>query len=62
MKIKKSKKLEIIEPIAIIPETVEGPTNVSRKEIGKLAIDYSSESLNDMARKINEIIDYINAL
>ena len=31
-------------------------------EIGKLAVDYPSEGLNDMARKINEIIDYLHAI
>lgn len=26
-----------------------------------LSIDYGREDLNDMARKINEVIDYLNA-
>ena len=29
--------------------------------ISPLSVDYPSESLNDMARKINELIDYLNA-
>jgi hypothetical protein len=28
--------------------------------ISKLAIDYPSEGLNNLARKINEIIDHLN--
>ena len=58
---RKTVKLKIIEEPTVIIEAVE-PVKESKKEIGKLAIDYSSESLNDMARKINEVIDYLNAV
>ena len=30
-------------------------------EIALLSIDYPNEGLNDMARKINEIINHVNA-
>ena len=42
-----------------VEEKVEVP---KKPEIGKLAIDYPHEYLNSMAKKINEIIDYLHAL
>lgn len=36
------------------------PSFVVPTPIEKLAIDYSSEGLNNIARKINEIIDRLN--
>ena len=60
-KLKKEIKKEVKEDVPIeIPEEI--PIEVPKIEIGKLAVDYSSESLNDMARKINQIIDHINAI
>ena len=64
-----------IRPIdqAVVPEgheivcTPDGsefavvPVRKERQLISILSVDYPSESLNDMARKINELIDYLNA-
>lgn len=44
-------------------EILESGTEViyTKPEISKLSLDYPSEGLNDMARKINEIIDRLNS-
>ena len=34
--------------------------STANKQIATLSVDFSSESLNDMARKINEIIESLN--
>lgn len=36
------------------------PTTDTKPFIALLSVDYSSEPLNDMARKINEIISHLN--
>ena len=59
VKIKKAKEPEIIiEPVFVKEPVIE----IKKEVVPKLAIDYNSEGLNNMARKINEIIDYLNAL
>lgn len=52
--IKKAKKVVIAE------ESVPEPIVVSAPSIALLSIDYPSEQLNDMARKINEIINKLS--
>jgi hypothetical protein len=44
-----AKKSDLIEIVPIVHTT-----------ISKLAIDYPSEGLNNLARKINEIIDHLH--
>ena len=58
----KKKKLKITEPIEVKMEDFPQELPSKKVEIGKLAIDYPNEGLNDMARKINELIDYLNAI
>jgi len=41
-------------------EIVEVDTTTETPTITKLAIDYPTEGLNDIARKINEIIDHLH--
>ena len=50
-------KVDEIEELEIVPIVTEPVMKIQ-----PLAIDYQSEQLNDMARKINEIIFTINAL
>lgn len=50
---RKKVKVVVDEPVAFVP--VESP-----QDIAPMAVDFPSESLNDMARKINEIIQFIN--
>jgi hypothetical protein len=38
-------------------EIVDGPSTPIHTPIAKLAIDYPNEGINDIARKVNEIID-----
>ena len=54
---KKNKKKEV-EEVEIVEQTLV----VIPTPIDKIAVDYPSEGLNNMANKINEIIDVINAL
>ena len=44
------------EDIETSHEVVEAIINT---RISKLAIDYTNEGINDIARKVNEIIDYL---
>ncbi len=46
--------------IPIILHPPEEETNI-KHQIAHLSVDYSNEGLNNMARKINEIIEHINA-
>lgn len=50
------------KPITVkaLKETVVALVQVVPTPIEKLALDYTSEGLNNMARKINEIIDRMN--
>lgn len=58
---KKNKKEEIVEEVKEEVQEEAGCCNSEpRKEIIKLAENYAREDLNEMARKINEIIDYIS--
>ncbi len=41
---------------------VSEPVIIPEEQITPLSIDYSHEYLNDMARKINQIIDKLNAV
>lgn len=43
--------------VEVVPEQAEA---IVHTPIEKLPIDYPSEGLNNMARKINEIIDRLN--
>ena len=43
-------KMEVVVEAPVIPTTIE-----------KISIDYGREDLNNVARKINEIIDHLNA-
>ena len=45
-----------------VEEIVRAAEVSARLEIPKMAVDYSNEGQNNMARKINEIIDYLNAI
>ena len=45
------KEIKVLEPI--IPE-------VKTSGIGKMELDFTSEGLNNIARKINEIIKYLD--
>lgn len=42
----------------VIPQ--ETPELIPKKEIGLLSVDYPTEGLNNMARKINEIISHLS--
>ena len=53
--IKKYGSTEVLEE-PIIPEVKK------TSGIGKMEIDFTSEGLNNIARKINEIVDYLDAL
>ena len=57
-KVKKPKKEEVKEEEVIVEVPVETP----KAEIGKLDADFPNEGLNNVVRKINEIIEYLNAL
>lgn len=58
--VRKSKVKELeSENVAEEPELVSEPIPEESK-ITKLSIDYPSEGLNNIARKINEIIDILN--
>jgi len=58
------KKTDVVAavPAVVVTETGHQPYEVSEKSlfIAPLSIDYGREDLNDMARKINEIIDHLN--
>ena len=44
-----------------LKEVLEEPLEeVKTSGIGKMELDFTSEGLNNIARKINEIIDYLN--
>ena len=68
MRKKKSKKVkeEVKEEKSFANETNEGAVTVpelpKKAEIGKLDADFPNEGLNNVVRKINEIIEYLNAL
>lgn len=47
----------VIHSPEVVLETIESLNT----PIASLSVDYSNEGLNNMARKINEIIEYINA-
>ncbi len=58
----KNKKEEIvIAPEIVIPMTEVVEILVVPNPILPLSVDYPSEGLNNMAKKINEIIERINA-
>ena len=57
----KPKKVKVIE-VKEVETPIEIPIETPKAGIGKIDVDYSNEGLNGMARKINEIIDYLNAL
>ena len=56
---KKVKKIEEVKEEEVI---VEIPVEAPKAEIGKLDADFPNEGLNNVVRKINEIIEYLNAL
>lgn len=51
----------ITEPVVVGVVEVVWPA-LDKQGIHPLSVDYPSEGLNDIARKINEIIVYVNAL
>ena len=55
-----AKEEVIIDPLIIIPSYPEVVPEAVPTFTPKLSIDYPSEGLNDMARKINEIIEFIS--
>lgn len=57
-KIKEPKKVKDAA-VEILPTPEPVLDTVVHISIAKLAIDYPSEGLNNMARKINEIIDHL---
>lgn len=52
------KKIKVSKEV--VPINLETPEKDMRKVIQPLSVDYPNEGLNDMARKINEIIEEIN--
>lgn len=54
---RKKKVVVVEEAVAVIGDIVEVPKELI---IVPLSIDYNNEGLNNMARKINEIISYLN--
>jgi septation ring formation regulator EzrA len=52
-------ELEEVEIHEAVEEINEESVAIPQRII-PLSIDYTSEALNDMARKINEIIAYVN--
>lgn len=55
-KVKKEEIVEAIETPAMVEPAEVQPAQVVPTPIAPLSVDYPSEGLNDMARKINEII------
>lgn len=53
---KKKKAKEIVK----IPINLETPEPLVKNVIHPLSVDYPTEGLNDMARKINEVIEELN--
>ncbi len=62
----KKVKKEEVEDVTFVPvEEIEVAVEqlpVVPTPITTLTVDYASEGLNDMARKINELINRVNAL
>jgi len=52
-KVEDSATADVMEYVAALSQRSSG--------IAPLSIDYPNEGLNDMARKINEIINHLNA-
>lgn len=61
---KKERKIKVVEKFEeVLPVGIPAPEYIppmEKKVIQPISIDYTSEGLNDMARKINEIIEAIN--
>jgi hypothetical protein len=54
----KESKAEVVVPV-IVEVSSSGVVPIT-KVIHPIAIDFPSQQLNDMARKINELIDILN--
>lgn len=52
-------RIKKVKPEVAETETLDVPAS-PKKLIAPLSIDYGREDLNDIGRKINEIIDHLN--